>query len=218
MGLRGREGKARGSLVEAGPPFADPRWRRETSRPSLRAKEKGTVMLITIAALLAAAQTPPAPAAPPAPPPPACTAPEHRQMDFWVGRWDVYPTGTQRLVAHSLIERLYGDCAIRENWMPLRGGGGGSLNSYRPDEHRWHQTWTDSQNSWTEFTGGMEGEAMVMTAPGRNPDVRPTLVRMTYTHAADGSVRQVGTQSDDNGATWQPRYDFTYVRAVNSGH
>ena len=73
-----------------------------------------------------------APAAPLAPPPPACAAPEHRQFDFWVGRWDVYPTGSERLVAHSLIERLYGDCVIRESWMPLRGGGGTSLNAWRP--------------------------------------------------------------------------------------
>ena len=77
--------------------------------------------VLLLAALALAAQ---APAAPPAPPPPACAAPEHRQFDFWVGRWDVYPTGTERLVAHSLIERLYGDCVIRESWMPLRGGGG----------------------------------------------------------------------------------------------
>ncbi|HEY5713114.1 MAG TPA: hypothetical protein VIT38_14565 [Allosphingosinicella sp.] len=156
----------------------------------------------------------PTPVAPPAPPPPACAAPEHRQFDFWVGRWDVYPTGTQRLVAHSLIERLYRDCGIRENWMPLRGWGGGSLNSYRPAERRWRQLWMDSQNSWLEFSGGMEGEAMVLTAPSTGANGAPALVRMTYTHAADGSVRQQVTQSTDNGTTWQPQYDFTYVRAA----
>ena len=36
--------------------------------------------------------------------PPPCAAPEYRQLDFWVGRWDVYPTGKDKLVAHSLIE------------------------------------------------------------------------------------------------------------------
>ena len=43
----------------------------------------------------AGAQTPaaPAPAAPATPPPPACESAEHRQFDFWVGRWDVYPSG-----------------------------------------------------------------------------------------------------------------------------
>lgn len=157
----------------------------------------------------------PAPSGPPAPPPPACTAPEHRQFDFWVGRWDVYPTGTQRLVAHSLIERLHGDCVIRETWMPLRGGGGTSLNTWRPDEHRWRQLWADAQNNWTDFSGGMEGDAMVLTASVRNPDGSAGLTRMSYTRGADGSVRQAGTQSNDGGRTWTPTFDFTYRPAAS---
>lgn len=161
---------------------------------------------------IAAAQTPapPATARPPAPPPPACTTPEHRQFDFWVGRWDVYPTGTDRLVAHSFIESLYGGCAIRENWMPLRGAGGGSLNSWRPAERRWRQTWADSSNNWTEYVGGLEDGAMVLTATATQPDGSPVMRRMRYTNEAGGAVRQLGTQSADGGATWTTSYDFTY--------
>jgi len=160
------------------------------------------------------APTPPAPtpAAPAAPPPPACTTPEFRQFDFWVGRWDVYPTGTDQLVAHSLIENLYAGCAIRENWMPLpgQGGPGGSLNVYRPAEHRWRQTWTDAGNSLVDFYGGIEGGKMVLTGTRPGPNGAEFLVRMEYSRNPDGSVRQVGTRSADHGATWQPRYDFTY--------
>ena len=161
------------------------------------------------------AQTAPAPAAPTTPPPappPACTAPEFRQFDFWVGRWDVYPTGTDQLVAHSLIENLYAGCAIRENWMPLagQGGDGGSLNVYRPAEHRWRQTWTDAGNALVDFYGGMEGGKMVMTGARTGPNGAEFLVRMEYSRNPDGSVRQVGTRSPDHGQTWQPRYDYTY--------
>jgi len=74
------------------------------------------------AALMAAqaASATPAPTTAPAPAaaPPPCSSPEHRQFDFWVGKWDVYPTGKDKLVAHSLIEKVYG-CGVRENWMPL---------------------------------------------------------------------------------------------------
>jgi hypothetical protein len=150
------------------------------------------------------------PATPAAAPPPACTSPEHRQFDFWVGRWDVYPTGTDRLVAHSLIENLYGGCVIRENWMPLRAAGGGSLNSWIPAERRWRQVWADSSNEYKSFVGGMEGEAMVLTAPARAPDGRAALERMRFTREPGGAVRQLGTVSTDGGATWQPNYDFTY--------
>lgn len=38
-------------------------------------------------------------------PPPACTGPEHRQFDFWVGQWSVTQTGKEKVVASSLIEK-----------------------------------------------------------------------------------------------------------------
>ena len=73
----------------------------------------------------AMAQTP---AAPPADP---CADASYHQLDFWVGKWDVYPTGKDKLVAHSLIEKVYG-CGVRENWMPLSNQPGGSLSVYVP--------------------------------------------------------------------------------------
>ncbi len=158
----------------------------------------------------AAPASPPAPLQPPTPAPPVCTTPEHRQFDFWVGRWDVYPTGTDQLVAHSLIERLYDGCVIREHWMPLGGAGGGSLNSWVPGERRWRQLWADDRNSWRDFSGGMEGGAMVLTADVTLPDGRPAMTRMRFTREPGGAVRQLGSQSADGGRTWTDQYDFTY--------
>ena len=149
-------------------------------------------------------------AQPAAPPPPACASPEHRQFDFWVGRWQVSPTGKPAVVAESLIERLYGGCAIREHWMPKANPGGGSLNSYVPAEKAWRQTWVGSSGERVEFKGGVAGGAMVLTGDWPGPDGKSRLVRMTYTKAADGSVRQLGEQSLDGGKTWGPSFDFTY--------
>jgi hypothetical protein len=147
--------------------------------------------------------------------PPACTAPEHRQFDFWVGRWDVYPTGKNKLVAHSLIEKLYDGCTIRENWMPLNGSGGGSINMYDPADKRWHQTWQDSQNARVEFDGGMVGGRMVLSGFWKDADGpgKDGLVRMTYSRTNDGAVRQFGEISIDQGLTFKPFFDFTYRRA-----
>lgn len=147
------------------------------------------------------------------PPPKACAAPEHRQFDFWVGRWRVTPTGQDKIVAESLIESLYGGCAVRETWMPKSNPGGGSLNSYVPAEHAWRQTWVGAQGERVDFKGGWTGKGMVLTGEWPEPDGRPRLVRMTYTAAPDGSVRQFGEESHDAGKTWTPSFDFTYRRA-----
>jgi hypothetical protein len=137
-------------------------------------------------------------------PPPACAAAEFHQLDFWVGRWDVYPTGTQRLVAHSMIEPVY-SCGIRENWMPIGKPGGGSLSIYVPDAKHWEQFWIDSSGTRAFFTGGWTGSAMVISGKWGGP-----LVRMSYSKNADGSVRQLGEQSTDEGRTWAASFDFTY--------
>jgi hypothetical protein len=169
--------------------------------------------ILVAAALAAIAGTA---AAQPPQVPPACASADHRALDFWVGSWDVYPTGKDKLVAHSLIENLYGGCAIRENWMPLKGGGGGSLSSWDPAAKAWRQTWVDSSGETVMFEGGMNGAAMVMTAASGNAGGpgKPGRIRMTYTAEPGGSVRQRGEASVDGGKTWQPSYDFTYKPAA----
>ncbi len=143
-------------------------------------------------------------------PPPACTAPEHRQFDFWVGEWAVTPTGKPKVVASSVIENLYNGCAIRENWTPLKGSAGGSLNSFV--DGRWRQTWVDGSNSRVEFVGGLVDGKMVLTGnwAGINGPGKDALVRMTYSKNVDGSVRQHGEQSTDFGLSWSTSFDFTY--------
>src|ERR1700742_1310001 len=93
-----------------------------------------------------------------------CSAPENHQLDFWIGRWQVYRSGTERKVADSLIERVYGGCGIRENWAPLAAGGdGGSLSSYVPAEHVWKQTWLDASGAHVQFVGGWDGSKLALT-------------------------------------------------------
>ena len=155
------------------------------------------------------------PAAPPQQPPlppPACTAAEHRQFDFWVGYWDVYPTGKDRLVAHSLIENLYDGCVIRENWIPLRGSGGSSLNSYFPDEKLWRQVWADSSNGWGTFEGSFQNGAMILSGAWKNANGSGTsaFTRTTWSPNPDGSVRQHGEARSADGKSWSTTYDFTY--------
>ena len=144
--------------------------------------------------------------------PPACTAPEHSQFDFWIGEWKVYRTGETTLRATSRIDRLHEGCVIREQWKPLQGGGGSSLNHYDPGQRRWHQTWIDSTNQRVVFEGGLVDGKMVLTGfwTNANGPGKHRLVRMTYGRNEDGSVRQFGQASGDHGVTWAPFFDLTY--------
>ncbi|MEO6581165.1 MAG: hypothetical protein ABIN83_08450 [Sphingomicrobium sp.] len=145
-------------------------------------------------------------------------SPESKQWDFWVGSWEVRPKGAETVIAHSLIEKRYSSCAIRENWMPMGReikGGGGSLSLYDTRKKQWRQTWIDSSGTRVDLDGGFSGGVMTIAgnwenyvAPGKD-----ALVRMQYQLQPNGEVRQWGDSSDDGGKTWQPGFDFLYRRA-----
>ena len=151
--------------------------------------------------------------------PPPCAGPEYAALDFWVGDWDVYRNGNETLVAHSTIEKLYNGCAIRENWLPLRGSPGGSLSGYDPETRRWHQTWIGSTPGVVWFEGGPVGDTLVLTGrwAGSGPNGEDGLTRMTYSRLEDGAVRQLGEFSGDHGVTWVPSFDFVYRPARAGG-
>jgi hypothetical protein len=174
----------------------------------------GGLSIIAAVTLSIAAQA----ASPPAKGPPiGCDTPESHQLDFWVGKWEVRPNGADKIVAHSLIEKRYTGCAIRENWMPLGkevNGGGGSLSLYDTKLKRWRQTWVDSTGTRVDFDGSFSNGVMSITGlwvnfagPGKD-----ALVRMNYQLQPDGQVRQWAEASSDEGKTWQPAFDFLYRR------
>ncbi len=156
-------------------------------------------------ALLAVAIPPQGDAAP-------CSAAEYRQMDFWVGDWVVIDRQSGQAVGESRIELLYDGCVLRENWASA-GFLGGSLTGYWKADGKWHQTWVDQTGALRQFAGGLDAYGrMVLVARQPAPGAATTLVRMTFTANADGTVRQYSDLSQDGGATWRTRYDFLYTR------
>ena len=171
------------------------------------------MIIAALSLALAQAAGAEAPAATP-PSPPRCEGETYEAFDFWVGEWDVYPNGKENKVADSLIEKLYSGCGVRENWMPIQGTGGGSLNAYLPETGRWHQFWVGSSPGRVEFIGGPVEGKMVMTGHWRNFGGAGVhaLVRQTYTAMDADTVRQHGEASVDEGLTWTTSYDLIYRR------
>ncbi|MGI9087858.1 MAG: hypothetical protein ACR2HH_08995 [Chthoniobacterales bacterium] len=156
--------------------------------------------------LLAASPTPtPAPAAAPK----ACTGPEFRQFDFWLGKWTVRtPDGKQ--AGTSEITEVSGGCAIREQWQGGSGTPGTSLNYYDPATKQWHQDWVGGDGTILHLTGGLTGTAMVLsqetaTASGQQ------INRITWTPSPDGKVQQHWETSDDGGKIWKTSFFGIYA-------
>lgn len=139
-----------------------------------------------------------------------CSAPAHRQFDFWLGEWEVRnPQG--QLAGSSRITSILGGCAIHEQWTGAGGSNGESFNIYDRTTGKWHQTWVDNAGLLAQFDGGLSPEgAMILEGPGRSPQGDPARSRMTFTPLPDGAVRQHWEYSTDDGATWQTSFDGTY--------
>ena len=161
-------------------------------------------------------QLPPPPPAIPSQPAPLvqlpCAGTDYHAFDFWVGEWDVFPNGSSTQVATSSIESMFRGCAIRETWKPLKGGGGGSFSHYDAERRYWRQAWVDATGARVDFDGGPVDGRMVLTGHWANVVAKGQdgLIRMTYSKQPDGSVRQHGEQSTDQGLTWTTSFDFIY--------
>jgi hypothetical protein len=125
-----------------------------------------------------------------------CTAPEHRQFDFWVGDWDVSnPAG--KPAGRNRIEPILGGCALRETWT----GAGGS---------RGHQTWVDNGGLVLRLDGEFAGGKMVLSGETLDSTGTTVLNRITWQQMAPGAVRQLWEVSMDRGKTWRTVFDGRY--------
>jgi hypothetical protein len=162
--------------------------------------------------LIAAAASAQAAAPAPAPQPPPCAGAQYRQLDFWVGAWNVFDTRAGSPVGTSRIERVMNGCAISERYDAPRAPGGAyagaSYSGYDRKDGKWHQLYVDVNGNVSWYSGGLDGSDLVMVAPAAGG----RLLRMVYRPHDDGSVQQIGTVSADGGASWSPGYDYTYRR------
>ncbi len=165
-------------------------------------------MLSLILASVVIAAASPMPQAQPVP----CSSAEHRAFDFWVGDWAVHDTATGAPVGHNLVTLIEGDCVLQEHWTGTDGSSGTSFNIYYPPDKQWHQTWVDTTGLLLRLDGGIVDGKMVLAGKRLNRKGAWVTDRITWTHEANGDVRQVWESSADGGKTWTHVFDGTYVR------
>jgi hypothetical protein len=146
----------------------------------------------------------------PTPPPLACTAPEHRQFDFWLGEWNVYgPQG--KLAGTNSIRREIGGCVLHERYDTGRGYSGESFNVYDEPRKVWHQTWVDSGGLLLLLEGGFRDGKMILEGQTTGADQKVMKHRITWSANQDGTVRQLWESTGPNGE-WTVAFDGKYTR------
>jgi hypothetical protein len=137
-----------------------------------------------------------------------------REFDFWIGEWDAYVTGTDKLAGHSRIEVASGGCMILENWTSVgQPFSGKSMNFVDPVSGKWKQVWVGSGGiNVSEFLNGeYKDGAMRFEYENELPDGKMQFVKFHFYNVSKDEVRQHHQTSED-GAKWSTTYDFTYKR------
>lgn len=137
---------------------------------------------------------------------PCRNAPEFRQLDYWLGEWDVEANGQK--IAQSSIQVILDDCVVFENYLTADNAyAGKSFSLWNAANKRWEQQYADTTGRFTLWTGGLVDGTMVMTTEGGG-----ATQRMSYIKQGPDKVRQLIEVSTDGGKTWTPGYDGMYVR------
>jgi tetratricopeptide (TPR) repeat protein len=151
---------------------------------------------------------------------PCAYAKENRQLDFWLGEWDVSTTQGGVPAGTSKIELILEDCVVQENWQSLGSTyTGKSYNIYDAALKRWEQYWVDSTGGNIFFHGELAQDGVMDYWTDDIPQSGgPSLRRhLQFIPIGTDKVRQFSRGSTDGGKTWNVEYDFTYVRKAKSG-
>ena len=135
-----------------------------------------------------------------------------RQFDFWVGDWDVYKYGTDKLVGVNKIERILGGKAIRETYAAAGSKyEGTSLNKYNPQSGKWEQYWVDNSGLTLHIKGGIENGQMILQ---KKEERKEGLFenKITWIPQKDGTVRQIWETKSATEAAWKTAFDGLYKR------
>jgi hypothetical protein len=140
--------------------------------------------------------------------------PQARQFDFWIGDWEAFVTGSDKLAGFSKIEMASGGCMILENWTSVgQPYSGKSMNFIDPVTMKWKQVWVGSNGlNVNEFLNGVYVDgAMRFEFDEKTSTGQIQKVKFHFYNISASEVRQLHQTSLD-GNVWTTTYDFTYKR------
>jgi hypothetical protein len=145
-----------------------------------------------------------------------CEDAEFRQLDFWVGDWDVATAAGSVHQGSSHVSREMNGCVVWENWTSAGSPYfGKSYNTWNPNQKRWEQYWVDTAAGVMFFHGSLKDNVMDYWTDDVPQATGGTLLRhLQFFNLGPDKVRQFSLGSSDGGKTWHTEYDFIYTRVA----
>jgi hypothetical protein len=137
----------------------------------------------------------------------------YRQLDFWVGRWDVFNTSDGSKAGTSELQKILQGCAIAEEWHEADGSGEiRELFYYQKAKKLWHQVWISDAGPTKErqLIETLKDRSVRFQGEVAQLDGGSHLDRSTVTPLPGDRIHQVIEISRDGGKTWQVTFDAEY--------
>lgn len=148
--------------------------------------------------------------------PDPCTLPQQKQLEFWVGEWDLTWPGQnagEKGQGTNSIHRIMDGCVVQENFSAgqshLRGA---SVSTFDTISRHWKQTWVDNEGGYLDFVGDFKDGQMILQREGVRPDGTRTLQRMVFKNITPTEFDWSWESSGDGGKTWQVNWPIHYKR------
>ena len=145
-----------------------------------------------------------------------CTAAQQKQLDFWIGEWDLtWPGDKPGEVMHGTnsIKRIMDGCVVQENFSAGESGHlrGTSVSTFDLRSGMWKQTWVDNEGGYLDFVGEFKDGNMIL----RRETVRHgTKIgqRMVFKNISADEMDWNWEASQDGGKTWKVNWRIHYKR------
>lgn len=142
----------------------------------------------------------------------ACAAATYRQLDFWLGDWDVYDVGGTAPVARAHITRMLEGCVVHELYESTNGAAGTrgeSFSIFDRTRALWHQTWVTNHGVLLQIEGTRRNGRVMLGGSYLDAQGQRTQIRAAWWPVTEG-VREEAEISTDDGRTWKPLFDLIF--------
>jgi len=149
--------------------------------------------------------------------PDPCAAEQQKQLEFWVGEWDLsWPGEKAGEMGHGTnsIRRILDGCVVQESFsggesMHLRGT---SVSTFDARSGHWKQTWVDNEGGYLDFVGAFKDGQMILQREFTRKDGTKMMQRMVWKNIAPTEMDWSWEASTDGGKTWKVNWPIHYKR------